>query len=410
MSQTIRQPEADASAGLRQAAQAELERIRAGFLLRRPFLAMVALRLDLKAVVDDRLRTAATNGRSIYFDARFLFECSEEKRVFVFAHEVWHCALGHMSRVGSRMANLWNLAADHEVNALLRDDGFPLPEDAVLFEDCEGLNAEAVYDWLLQNGVTAVHAFDLHLPRPDLLASEVPIDIGHEIEIDPGFLPAEAPPSTTASDNLRRSAAQDTRKRHGTLPGIIRLELDRLAAPTVDWRPILDRFVRSASASELSWARPQRRHLHAGVYLPARRRTRLNVSVAIDVSGSVFDIAGHFLSEAAGLLAQNRVAEIDLLFFDVVIQSRGRFTTSEAFRGFLQDVSGGGGTNFLPLFEEGALDPTTSALIILTDGFGLAPEEPPRVPTLWALTPRGEQPVPWGECLRMTSCPRLKGY
>ena len=389
---------------LKREAQDALEGIRAGFLLRRPFLAMIAMRLDLVAVIDDRLRTAATNGRVIYFDARFFFDCSEEKRLFVFAHEVWHCALGHMSRAAGRLPNIWNIAVDHEVNCLLHQDGFSRPDDAVYFEKYDGVNAERVYDYLVSSGVDLPSGFDIHLPLVGLPGEGGDGGGGSgdkTILFDADFRPFEAPPSEAHATRMRLEAAREAKKRHGTLHGAIAFELDQVEHARTDWRPILSRFVNNATMMRLNWSRPQRRHVHAGLYLPSRRRDLMRVAIAIDISGSVFDIAPAFMAEAMGILSQSSVTGIDLMLFDTSIRTRANLTSPDDLPALLKDCQGGGGTDFGPLFVEGLLDDTVATLIVLTDGFGPAPRTEPRIPTLWALTNDGEKPVPWGEMIRL---------
>lgn len=383
-------------------AQEALEGIRASFLIRRPFLAMIAMRLDLVAVIDDRVQTAATNGRTIYFDARFFFASSEEKRLFVFAHEVWHCALGHMSRAGGRLPNLWNIAVDHEVNCLLQDDGFPMPDDAIYFQQFDGRNAETVYEYLLNEGTDKVHGFDLHLPLQGLPG---PHDNGESevdntsILIDEDFQPFDDPPTELQVAHIRLEAAREAQRRKGTLPGGIAFELEQLERSLTDWRPILSRFVRSTTVSRLNWSRAQRRHIHSGLYLPSRQRDRMRIAIAIDISGSVFDVAPAFIAEAMGILSCSSVMDIEVMLFDTDIRARHRLTSPADLPAMLKDCHGGGGTNFHPLFVEGLLDETVAALIVLTDGFGPAPRTEPRISTLWALTKDGEKPAPWGEMI-----------
>ncbi|MCL1629496.1 VWA-like domain-containing protein [Roseibaca sp. V10] len=393
--------EIEALQRLKREAQDALESIRAGFLLRRPFLAMIAMRLDLVAVIDDRLRTAATNGSVIYFDARFFFECSEEKRLFVFAHEVWHCALGHMSRAAGRLPNLWNIAVDHEVNCLLQEDGFPRPDDAVYFEKYDGVNAERVYDHLVNSGADLPSGFDLHLPLTGLPEEGGAGSGDNTVLIDTDFRPFDAPPSEAQATRMRLEAAREATKRHGTLPGLVAFELDQLERARTDWRPILSRFVKNAMMTRLNWSRPQRRHVHAGLYLPSRRRDKMRIAIAVDVSGSVFDIAPAFIAEAMGILSQSSVTGIDLMLFDIAIRTRANLTSPDDLPAILKNCQGGGGTDFRPLFVDGLLDETVAALIVLTDGFGPAPDTAPKTPTLWALTTDGEKPAPWGEMIRL---------
>lgn len=389
---------------LKREAQDALESIRAGFLLRRPFLAMIAMRLDLIAVVDDRLRTAATNGRVIYFDARFFFDCSEEKRLFVFAHEVWHCALGHMSRAASRLPNIWNIAVDHEVNCLLHQDGFSRPDDAVYFEKHEGVNAERVYDYLVSSGADLPSGFDIHLPLAGLPGDGGADGQGKDRKtflIDADFRPFDAPPSEAQATLMRLEAAREAKKRYGALPGMVAVELDQVERSRTDWRPILSRFVKNATMTRLNWSRPQRRHVHAGLFLPSRRRELMRVAIAIDISGSVFNVAPAFIGEAMGILSQSSVTGIDLMLFDTAIRTRANLTSPDDLPAILKDCQGGGGTDFGPLFAESLFDQTVAALIVLTDGFGPAPDKAPQIPTLWALTPNGEKPAPWGETITL---------
>ena len=48
-----------------------LERTRFDLLRRFPFVGNLAMRLDLVPVMDDRLRTASTDGRRVFFDCAF---------------------------------------------------------------------------------------------------------------------------------------------------------------------------------------------------------------------------------------------------------------------------------------------------------------------------------------------------
>jgi predicted metal-dependent peptidase len=61
-------------------------------------------------------------------------------------------------------------------------------------------------------------------------------------------------------------------------------------------------------------------------------------------------------------------------------------------------VTGGGGTDFRPVFryidEHSELDP--SLLIFFTDGYGTYPERPPAYPVMWFLTHDGKCGVEWG--------------
>lgn len=379
---------------LKASAQSGLESLRASFLVRMPFLAMVSLRLDLVAIVDDRVGTAATNGRTIYVDARFYAGCSAEKREFVFAHEVWHCALGHFSRVKGRNPRLWNIAADHEINGLLAADGFPMPEDAVFFPDMKGQSAEEVYANLLRNGCAEMQGFDLHLLGQLLPDPEAD---GYR---DPDFHPDEPTPSATDADTLLVAAVRATEARKGAVAGHIKAKVDELTRPRVNWQALLAQYLQDALAARYTWARAQRRHLHRGLYLPTRRATGLRPCVAVDISGSVFDLMGDFLSEVRGISGLSGVEEIDLILFDTDIRHRKTINGASDLAAEMAHLHRGGGTNFEPVFEA-IRYALPAVLILLTDGFGKAPDQPPDCPVLWALTGGGRRPTDWGDVISL---------
>lgn len=122
---------------------------------RSPFIGSIAMNLEIKAVRDRRIPTAMTDGKSIYFDIDFLSSLSPEDRLFVFAHEIWHNVMCHMTSRsgGGREEELYNIAQDLEVNQLLREDGYSVPKTGVMpskYNLPDGLSAEEYYEKLLQ--------------------------------------------------------------------------------------------------------------------------------------------------------------------------------------------------------------------------------------------------------------------
>ena len=122
-----------------------------------PFTGSISMRLDLKPVRDKRCQTACTDGKSVYFDCDFYSKLNPKERVFVLAHEIWHCVMLHLARKQSRQAQLFNIATDMEVNSLLidakNDDGETLtPPKHLCFppKQMKGKSAEMIYEWLLK--------------------------------------------------------------------------------------------------------------------------------------------------------------------------------------------------------------------------------------------------------------------
>lgn len=127
-----------------------------------PFLANLALRMELIPVWDSRCPTASTDGKHVYFRPDWMLAQNETDRVFVLAHEVGHCALGHFRRELSGPHELWNLAFDHEVNDLLMRDGLAAPEGCVHFRMFPEHSAEQVFDFLQDEPFSGQKGFDVH--------------------------------------------------------------------------------------------------------------------------------------------------------------------------------------------------------------------------------------------------------
>ncbi|MBE5735907.1 MAG: hypothetical protein E7356_00915 [Clostridiales bacterium] len=95
------------------------------------------------------VKTAATDGKTIYFNGNYMSTLSEDEQVFVAAHEIAHIALNHLYRSKGKQAKLWNVATDAVINQLLKADGLPLPAGVVDMEGALQYNAEELYEQLL---------------------------------------------------------------------------------------------------------------------------------------------------------------------------------------------------------------------------------------------------------------------
>lgn len=94
-------------------------RARAALAHLEPFLG--SLMSKLRPVYTFQVQTQATDGVNIFINPQFTANLDFEGKVFVLAHEIWHCVLDHMRR--GRQAGhdhrKSNIAADHEVNNTL---------------------------------------------------------------------------------------------------------------------------------------------------------------------------------------------------------------------------------------------------------------------------------------------------
>ena len=194
-----------------------------------------------------------------------------------------------------------------------------------------------------------------------------------------------------------------TKNGRGNAPGNLLRLLEKINAAHIDWKSLLRQFIREVRGGSYRWLPPNRRFISRGLYLPGRRQKMFRGVVALDTSGSTVDDLPDFVGEVECLMRsfgkfELTVIECDAAIGNVTVVSSN--TRPHDWRN--HRFSGGGGTNFSPVFEyiEGKrIRP--DVLLFFTDGDGFCPQANPGYPVLWLLTGNGEAPVPWGFHIKM---------
>ena len=411
-------------------------------LLRQPFTGAVVMRLDLRVERDEGLETAATDGCSIRVNPDFYASLDDDERLFVIAHEAWHCILMHFARRRNRDHTRFNIAADLEIHFLLTKEGFRPPFVLPHEPSWNGLSAEEIYERLPQphNAPPTPTSQPSGAPRSAAAATPQPSrshSTGGPRSVAAAFpafpTPSSKPQPLVESSHIRSregqgfdqheepngeeareavekirqvvvSAAQTVERRRGTLPGHLKKIVQSMLRPSFDWRTLLSRFVTSCYGGDRRWLPPSRRHVHRGLYLPSMRQERLNAVVAIDTSGSTENDLPAFFTELRSLLGSFGGYTLTAIQCDHAIQAVRTFSSDDGPlpSGIEWKAQGFGGTSFVPVFkyveDHPELDPTL--LVFFTDGEGPAPAKAPPYPVLWILTSDGNPPAPWGAVAR----------
>lgn len=375
-----------------------IERDRVRLIARQPFLASLAMRMEVVPVVDSRVTTAATDGHSLFFDADFMLGLSEDERLFVMAHEVWHCAALHFPRRGNRDPERWNVAIDHETNNLLKEQGMTIPRGAIWFSQLAGRNAEVVYARLEgadEDALNRAPFDDVHDPGETMLRADPGGKSGQdEVIVDPDFRPVRGSDTWKRWPRSVHAAAQQACRTRGNEPGWLRKLLQLHGAPVLPWHSVLRRFVEKARTGSYHWTPPNRRYLGQGMILPARFGERLRLAVAIDCSGSTGPVIGVFLRELRGILDSYGRYEVRVLACDTQIRLDERWSNERPVPSRI-DLPADGGSDMRPVFQRLASEPP-AALVFLTDGDVRVPERTPNWPVLWCLPESGIAPARWG--------------
>ena len=377
-----------------------------------PFIGSIALSMDLIPVRDIRVRTACTDGNSVYFDIAFLSSLSQDEQVFVLAHEVWHAVLLHLTRRGTRNHELFNVATDKEVNYLLKEDGF-VPPSNLCFPDKneEGKSAEEIYELMLKkmkqqlkssssksgqfgksngncnnssssnsnigknaNGMSGSSSstgksangmsgqFDKHIyegeeaDQPNKNENQMSEEIHDKygkVGMDADFKPSI---DKNFADRMREtviSTAQRIEKMKGNVPSHIKELMKKIMTPQIRWQEVLAQFVTKAyNSGNRSWIPPNRRHVHNDVYLQSRQASKIKLACIIDTSGSTLGDRGIFLGELNSLIKSFGIFSLFLIECDAEVGAIKHFTQDDNLEQIIENgeyaMTGGGGTSMLP--------------------------------------------------------------
>lgn len=369
-----------------------ISKAKTALILEHPFIGSIALNMPM--TIDNNVPTAATSGKRVLFNEEYCNNLNDEELKFLVAHECMHPMLEHIFRRGERDAYKWNIAGDYVINKLLTDEGIgKMPEGGLLDNDIYNQNggtSEAIYASLPQdddpNGDGSGQGYG---------GAGQPLD---QIE-DAGGSPAEQA-QQQAEWKVKVAQAAQSAKMMGKLSANIERLVGELLQPKVDWREVLQRFVTKCKDDERSWARPNRRFISQGLYLPSASGETLGELVfAVDCSGSIGqDEINQFASEITTVKDDHNPTKIHVVYFDSSVSHYEVYEREDEL-----DIKphGGGGTAFSPVFdylEEHGIEPVACVFLtdLYCDDFGEATD----YPVLWVSTSDRDE-VPFGEVVMM---------
>lgn len=413
------------------ALETKLAAARTRLILEKPFLGALVMHLPLKASDAQWCKTTATDARNFYFNPAYIARLTLEQTQFVLAHEAMHCALSHFARRNHRQKHRWDVACDYAVNMILDQERMQPPDNALMSASYRGLTAEEIYPLLHEDPpeeTQDTHLFDNSSSegsegspeeqeqdgrgRENESESEERNEAGSpetseggEGESRQASAGDRAPPPPADPDKLdeqwksRLAAAAQAARQAGKLSQSLMRFVDDLLAPQLPWRALLARYMMSAARDDYSFQRASRREGEA--LMPRLHSQGVKVVVALDSSGSVTrEELQEFLTEIGALKAQVR-AEIILHACDDKLCPNGpwRYELWDEIT-LPEGVSGGGGTDFRPVFDWLDRDRLSPDLLVyFTDAEGRFPDREPSFPVLWLV--KGKAPVPFGIRLQL---------
>ena len=363
-----------------------IAKAKTALILEHPFVGSVALNMPMK--VDNNVPTAATDGKRVLFNEDFCKELDDEELKFLVAHECMHPMLEHNFRRGERDRYKWNQAADYVINKLLTDEGIgKMPKQGLLDENiyqAGGGTSDGIYNNLP----------DTPEDQQGNGGQGQPLDSCEDGQGSPAEVAQQQ-----AEWKVKVAQAAQSAKMMGKLSAGLERLVAEILTPKVDWRDVLQRFVVKCRSDQRSWARPNRRFLSQGLYLPSVSGETLGeIAFAVDCSGSIGqDEINQFASEITTVWQDQRPTKVHVIYFDSEVSHYDEFDRDNEP---VIKPHGGGGTAFSPVFrymEDHGINPV--ACIFLTDlccnDFG----DEPDYPVLWVSTDSDK--APFGEVVMM---------
>ena len=349
------------------------------------------------------ISTACTNGITLQWNPRFFLKTKPKVRPTVLKHELWHPALLHMLRRGTRDPHLWNIAGDIVINNML---------------DIEGDSFEGLKPWLdhQYDGMTTEEVYDdLEKKREEELKQmfskfvwdhkdeETGLgDEGDIIEAD-NVDDRKSTEHTIVNAVVSAHHAATISGGAGNMPGEIQVMLKKFLAPKLPWDRILHQFFNELANFDYTWARPNRRY--QGMYLPSLQNDRQGLDHILyfqDVSGSISDGDSiRFNSEFKYVKDTYQPEKLTMCQFDTVIQKEDVFEKDDPFDEIL--IEGRGGTSLVCVREHIIkLEPT--AVVIFSD-LECEPMEPLpphlNIPIIWVALNNRDAKVAQGQIVHL---------
>jgi len=284
----------------------------------------------LKIQFTSSINTACTDGVYIKINPDFFMGLEEPIRLSLYLHEIYHVALMHSIRVGTRNRNKYNIAGDYVINLILKNNHNPIPNDWLYAIKYEGLSTEQVYNQLPDN---------MDPPMiPDLV----------DLEGSPGGDSKNDKEEQAKIENIvlkAVAASKMSTDSPGTIPGEVEVLLDKLINPILPWNTLLANFMSSLSNQDYSWNRPNSCYIHRRIYLPSLHSDSLGIlTFAFDTSASVSEeMLVEMFSEIEYIHKTMRPEEMHIVLFDTKIKKIITLNPDDEVQDII--ITGRGGTS-----------------------------------------------------------------
>lgn len=334
------------------------------------------------------VETAATNGKVIMLNPMFCHKLTLKQMIFVLAHELWHKLLLHCDKnkaIGRNM-HLHNIALDVNVNATLQMCSIGEAVKGGILMDTYHHTTTLDFG---KHGKLTIHdpheksADEIYIMLYDFLKDKLPPQgqpmmvsqngqqVGPIDQHDQGGVASEED-KQDAEQALRKIAINGKLK--GNAPGWLIKRIDEMFKPIINWRREVQSFISPQIKTRQSFAKPHRNSGSLGIYLPHYKKEGVELTVAIDTSGSIGPKElNYFIAEMESILRQFPPGSVNatLLLHHVNVYSiTNQIRKSDVRKLEIHD----GGTCHKDVYKK-AKENRTKLLVLFTDGYSDFPTQ-----------------------------------
>jgi len=382
----------------------KLDRVKATLVREHRFFATLLMSREWKE--DPKLEAlGCTDGRSITINPVMCEQYPEDELVGFLCHELAHIYGKHHLRRNNREWETWSESSDYAINPSLINLGLKLPPTKFLRMDFEGKCVEEIFNILLKEKEEQEENPDKSKSQDGgrKKAPEGGFDYVEDEKAEDGSPLSEAEKSMQEMEmNITINQAARIAKQAGKFPAELEQLFDTLKKVETNWTEELREYVQVQAKNDYTWAYPNRRYIHQGLYLPSLRSMEIGtIGIIIDVSGSItsyMDLLSQFMTQVKLLLEELKTTATVLLV-DTTIKDVFEEVTSEEIDNI--KITGGGGTDFIPGFawfeERGEPDIVIYFTDLRCSSFPLEP----MYPVLWCTYGGEKYNPPFGKVIHM---------
>jgi len=331
---------------------------------------------------DMPMATMATDGVKIFYADEWVEKCSIEELTFCIVHEFYHIIFKHADAV--KTMNLHpkksNIAQDVVINAMLGMDKIGSAPEGTIASDYNGTCELTV------NGTKVVikeahkkSFLEVYKMLPDMPNDEKPGYGSYKVsqdgdkkhatdEVIPTKLTDEQ--SSDIDGDVHNIEAKSKTQGKG---GAFARAIGELTKGVVPWKNFIRPVVDHATAGFPTYTRPKRRATESNIIFPSIKRMGVNVTVAIDTSGSIGrKELSYFMGEMDNLMKSYPKGAVTM---NVLYHTDMVYETATNCKNLSQTIkrTQSGGTCHHDVFKK-AEELKSKVLVCLTDGYSSYPD------------------------------------